>query len=677
MQAFACRCFQLSYLLTEAGGPGTTHSREPEWHIRDSVRVSVNRSRGGRIILVAMRVRILHEQRWPDLSAAEPSATLRFVSPDAALFPAEIPVMSSSQGTGTISASQAHRDAIHERERGFIAEAIDAVAGATARLRILIIEAPPFPLGDVISARGHAGTSLISAGADVRHASAVAPTAPQHGARRPGVIAHCVQLPFRDASFDVVVWARAFERVPPGNDRIVLWDIARVLGPHGHLVITLDAVAEASGALRGRSGIHLTNRPHHHQPIHRLLDRISETFPVEMSDVPTELTRATGYRVNDCPLDRVEHDLQIAATGGKRVVIGAVLERRPDTVRPSASALVAAYLEGQMGVQRQLDDAQAVAVRLARTVRPLEAHVASMTTELAAARVSLTDTAAIAEQRLTIMRGQSLAVQEFRSAADERLDAMQQMDTQTAALRQACDERLGLILQMEAEIQGLRRAADERLEMIQQKDAQIHTIDVQWHEMLEQMAALRQTCDERLGLIHRMEAEAQGLRRAADERLEAMRAKDARIRDLLTIGAERLEAVDRMNAQIEELHQACDQRLDLIHRMEGAIQALRQACDERLDLIHQKDMQIGELQSIYDQRPATGEPLDEQIEALDAQIEALRQACDERLNLINRMEAEIQELRRVSAERLQVIQQLEQVARDQLAFIDAPCNGHT
>ena len=245
--------------------------------------------------------------------------------------------------------------AIRKLEYGFVTRAFaDFEARGAGSLRVLDLGCGVVPLANWMSRRGHRVCALDPTYDDIallvrNNANAF------YGSRVLYLTGRGEQLPFPDVSFDVVTCVSVLEHVAPGNDRLVMWEIARVLKPGGHLLMTFD-VAPPRNALMGEcsypSQVRRHGDPYSPATAGALLRKMTGVFAVSAADLPREFERLTWEDVHAFWRASQAHD------GRKEVVrdylaIGGVLPRsaKPMSVTPIDG--VQAYLEGQAAIEER------------------------------------------------------------------------------------------------------------------------------------------------------------------------------------------------------------------------------------------------------------------------------------------------------------------------------------
>src|SRR5262249_17894092 len=143
------------------------------------------------------------------------------------------------------------------------------------------------------------------------------------------LMGRCEQLPFASGTFDMVTCASVLEHIPPGNDRLALWEMARVLKPGGRLLITFDA-APLPELQPGEHPwpVHLRRYAEAFTPgsARRLLQPIAQVFAVRPEDLPAAFAQLTWRDVHNFWSFLREHDGRAEAFRNY-LALGTVLQR--------------------------------------------------------------------------------------------------------------------------------------------------------------------------------------------------------------------------------------------------------------------------------------------------------------------------------------------------------------
>ncbi len=246
--------------------------------------------------------------------------------------------------------------AIRKLEYGFIAETFAELEAKAGRpLSVLDVGCGVVPLGNWCSRRGHQVTALDNSYADI--AFLVRNKANNYYESNVSYLsARCEMLPFASESFDVVTSISVLEHIPPGNDLAALWEMARVLKPGGHLLMTFDVApphVAQEGGLPGPGSLRRFAEPFSSAAVQRLVKEIERFLIVPPLDELAELDALTWEDVDAFWCAAQAHDERAEAVR-QYLAMGAVLQRRAVPVLYFASDLVAACLEGQAALEERL-----------------------------------------------------------------------------------------------------------------------------------------------------------------------------------------------------------------------------------------------------------------------------------------------------------------------------------
>jgi 2-polyprenyl-3-methyl-5-hydroxy-6-metoxy-1,4-benzoquinol methylase len=246
--------------------------------------------------------------------------------------------------------------AIRKLEYSFAATSFQQVEAHAARpLRVLDVGCGVVPFCNWISQRGHEVTAIDPCEADIQFLS-------QHdvnkvyNSRVAYAVGRAEQLDFRNETFDVVTCVSVLEHLQPGNDRLALWEIARVLKPSGQLIITFD-VSPPPGPEVGQPGwpadLRRYAQPFSPACVARLLGFLGSAYSGLADAVPLDLRELTWddvhafWRAAQAHDQRLEPERQYLAMGG-------VVTRLEQVEPVSETQKAAAYMEGQAALEEQL-----------------------------------------------------------------------------------------------------------------------------------------------------------------------------------------------------------------------------------------------------------------------------------------------------------------------------------
>gem|GEM_PF-2462605 len=246
--------------------------------------------------------------------------------------------------------------AIRKREYGFITNwFIELEKQLDGTKTVLDVGCGVVPLCNWISSRGHAVTAIDPLKEDINFLIDNNLNA-FYGSNVEYLNVRAENLPFKDASFDIVTFVSCLEHIAPGNDRISLFEIARVLKPGGYLLITFD-VAPQKQQESGEKEKPLYQRqfsyPFSINATRHLFAEISNYFDVTAITLPSEFEYLTLEQVHNFWQKTQLHDERNEAIR-EYLAMGLVLQRTANPVNLSFDSIEAAYIEGQAAIEEQL-----------------------------------------------------------------------------------------------------------------------------------------------------------------------------------------------------------------------------------------------------------------------------------------------------------------------------------
>jgi 2-polyprenyl-3-methyl-5-hydroxy-6-metoxy-1,4-benzoquinol methylase len=246
--------------------------------------------------------------------------------------------------------------AIRKLEYSFAARACAAAeASADHPLRILDVGSGVVPFCNWLSRRGHVVTATDPDRESIEFLQANDLNG-FYGSNVHYEVAHAEDLRFDDESFDLVTCISVLEHIPPGNDRIALREIARVLKPGGVLVMTTDIAPPAPLAYGDRPWpAHLRRYAKPFSPVSaaRLLRDISASYEVDETSLPEGLSELDQETLESFWRAAQLHDVRPESVR-EYLAIGGVLGRRANPSPIRSDEKIAAYLEGQEALQERL-----------------------------------------------------------------------------------------------------------------------------------------------------------------------------------------------------------------------------------------------------------------------------------------------------------------------------------
>jgi SAM-dependent methyltransferase len=321
---------------------------------------------------------------------------------------------------------------IRKLEYSFAAQAFAAVeASANGPLSILDVGCGVVPLCNWLSRRGHQVTA-IDPDQEIIDFLAQNNLNAFYQSNVDFQVGHSEQLSFADASFDVVTCVSVLEHVAPGNDRLSLLEMARVLKPGGQLILTFD-VAPPPPPDEGDTDWPADQRryakPFNAPAARRLIKAISSAYDVSGDQLPAELEQLTWNDVSSFWRAGQQHDERDEPEREYLALAGTVV-RKASPVELSKQDIAAAYLEGQAALEERLGWFQ----RRARERLELVENLSERATAYQA----------------QLVEKESL-IQDLDAAARARLEVAHELGRQLAATRADVDtrasiDRLGQVL---------------------------------------------------------------------------------------------------------------------------------------------------------------------------------------------------------------------------------------
>ncbi|NWJ46547.1 MAG: glycosyltransferase [Chloroflexi bacterium] len=246
--------------------------------------------------------------------------------------------------------------AIRKREYGFITNWFTKLEKQLeTSIKVLDVGCGVVPLCNWISSRGHAVTAIDPLKEDIdflidNNLNAF------YGSEVEYLNARAEKLPFKDASFDIITFVSCLEHIAPGNDRVSLLEIARVIKPGGYLLITFD-VAPQQQQQADEKEKPLYQRqfayPFSINATRHLFDQISDYFDITPITLPPEFENLTLEQVHDFWQKTQLHDERTEPIR-EYLAMGLVLQRTVNPVNISFDYIEAAYIEGQTAIEGQL-----------------------------------------------------------------------------------------------------------------------------------------------------------------------------------------------------------------------------------------------------------------------------------------------------------------------------------
>ncbi len=219
-------------------------------------------------------------------------------------------------------------------------------------------------------------------------------------------VAHAEDLPFADAQFDLISCISVLEHTPPGNDRLALRQMGRVLKPGGALIISFD-VAPPLPTLSGEQPWPADRRrfaqPFSPGVVQRLFRAISGTFEVDDNALAPELLDLDWDSVHAFWRAAREHDVRNDALRDY-VAMGGVLRRRASVPPIDVTEITAAYREGQAALEERVGFFQLHAQQRLELVQRLHREAQLLRAQLDERERSVAELQAAADERLRLIQ---------------------------------------------------------------------------------------------------------------------------------------------------------------------------------------------------------------------------------------------------------------------------------
>jgi glycosyltransferase involved in cell wall biosynthesis/SAM-dependent methyltransferase len=366
--------------------------------------------------------------------------------------------------------------AIRKLEYSFAAEAfgrIESDAGHTP-LRVLDIGCGVVPFCNWTSLRGHDVTAIDPLDADIEFLSRNDLNG-FYGSHVDYRVGRSEQLEFEEETFDVVTCISVLEHIPPGNDRLSLWEMGRVLKPGGHLIVSFDVSPPPlpqAGQQSWPSDHRRYANPFSPDAATRFLESMASAFETSAAALPAELRRLTWDDVHAFWRAAMTHDERDDPIR-EYLAMGGVLRRRPALVAVPLDQITAAYLEGQQALEERVEFYASHARQRMDLVQRLDEVGQVLREEVKEKELAIVELSTAAQQKEQV-------IVELSSSAQEKEQVIGELSS-------VADERQRLIESLDA-------VAGERLSLVEDMQRQ----DVALHE---QMAVLHEALNRQVNVI--------------------------------------------------------------------------------------------------------------------------------------------------------------------------------
>ncbi|MCE9519789.1 MAG: class I SAM-dependent methyltransferase [Verrucomicrobia bacterium] len=240
------------------------------------------------------------------------------------------------------------RWAIRKLEYGFVTQAFANLDADHTPLRVLDVGCGVVPLCNWMSCRGHEVVALDPLAETIQFLS-INGLNQKYGSDVSYLHGRCELLPFSDASFDVITCVSVLEHMVPGNDRLALREMARVLKPGARLIITFDVAPRRDlhvGEDPWPSELRRYEEPFEPESLLQLLRELMSWFDDCPTEAPQSFMDLTWDQLHNFWSASQEHDGRETAHR-EYLAIGAVLTRNQTPVSSSSSDSLTPCLEGQ------------------------------------------------------------------------------------------------------------------------------------------------------------------------------------------------------------------------------------------------------------------------------------------------------------------------------------------
>ncbi|NOT63133.1 MAG: glycosyltransferase [Acidobacteria bacterium] len=244
---------------------------------------------------------------------------------------------------------------IRKLEYGFAARAFTQIQKGNAPLKVLDVGCGVVPLCNWMAQQSHQVTAIDPVQAHMefaqRHLNDFYGTEITYDTIR------SEQLPYPDTSFDVVTCISVLEHIPPGNDALALLEIARVLKPDGHLILTFD-VSPETPLLAGEKALETNQRrfryPFTQAAAQQLFERLHSLFNFVPQTITDSLNSLTWEHVHQFWSRTRHHDGRTEPLR-EYLAAGIVMQRTHVKTSESPAAVATALLHGQAAIEQQSD----------------------------------------------------------------------------------------------------------------------------------------------------------------------------------------------------------------------------------------------------------------------------------------------------------------------------------
>ena len=195
------------------------------------------------------------------------------------------------------------------------------------------------------------------------------------------------------------------EHVAPGNDRLLLWEAARVLKPAGRLIVTFDVAPVAplrDGERLWPDNLRRFEQPFTVQTVRRLLEVVAGHFEVTPDERLFDLEQLTWDDVHAFWRAAQEHDAWNEPLR-EYLALGTVLQRRTVVPELTTAASFEAYSEGQAALLDRLRYFESHAHRRLHALEQVVDEAKRLRTESEEKEQVIGELESVAEERLRVI----------------------------------------------------------------------------------------------------------------------------------------------------------------------------------------------------------------------------------------------------------------------------------
>ncbi|GAC1313639.1 MAG: hypothetical protein NVSMB2_01850 [Chloroflexota bacterium] len=330
--------------------------------------------------------------------------------------------------------------AIRKQEYSFAAEALSRVeAQVDQPLRILDLGCGVVPFCNWMSTRGHQVFAIDPLARDIEFLTSNDLNA-VYGSHVQYEVGLGEHLRFPDDTFDVVTCISVLEHTTPGNDRLVLWEAARVLKPGGNLILTFDVAPEPvpqEGEPQWSPDVRGFAHPFSPRGLERLFRFIGPSFEENLlSEIPNELASLTWQDVHAFWRAAQQHDVRDDPER-EYLAMGAHLHRAQRLNLPDRQEREAALLEGQRSLEQRLEFFEAHADKRLNLIDRLSHEAEELQVQLHEKEDVINELSSEAQQRLEIVH----QLADAPGAASQSSD----VDARLAVIERLLEQQAGVL----------------------------------------------------------------------------------------------------------------------------------------------------------------------------------------------------------------------------------------